>query len=51
MLMFGKLDEFLPMNENWAQYIERMDQFFIAIDIAEEPWKSHPIEFLWSSNI
>ena len=28
--MLKKLGEFLPANGDWAQYIERMDQFFIA---------------------
>ena len=30
MPMLKKLGEFLPANGDWAQYIERMDQFFIA---------------------
>ena len=39
MSLLGKLDEFLPMNDSWTQYIEKMDQFFIANDILEKPRK------------
>ena len=29
---FGKLTEFVPEQEDWTQYIERLEQFFLAND-------------------
>ena len=39
MSILGKLDEFLLTDSDWAQYMERMDQFFIANGRTEEPRK------------
>ena len=39
MSLLGKLDKLLPTNGNWTQYIEKMDQFFIANNIREKPRK------------
>ena len=36
MALFGRIDEFKPENEQWSAYIERLEQFFEANDIAEE---------------
>ena len=48
--MLKKLGEFLPANGDWAQYIERMNQFFIANKIIEKTRKKHLNKFLWTSN-
>ena len=34
---FGKLTEFVPEQEDWTQYIERLEQFFLAND-ADPDW-------------
>ena len=39
MTILGKIDEFVPAAGDWTQYIERMNQFFIADKICEEPRK------------
>ena len=39
MTTLGKIDEFVPAAGDWTQYIERMNQFFIADKICEEPRK------------
>ena len=39
MAALGKIDEFVPSTGDWTQYIERMNQSFIANDICEEPKK------------
>ena len=39
MTTLGKIDEFVPATGDWTQYIERMNQFFIANEICEEPGK------------
>ena len=39
MTTLGKINEFIPAIGDWAQYIERMDQFFIVNGICEEPRK------------
>ena len=39
MKTLGKIDEFVPATGDWSQYIERMNQFFIANEIFEEPRK------------
>ncbi|KAK9515825.1 hypothetical protein VZT92_026433 [Zoarces viviparus] len=36
MALFGRIDEFKPENEQWSAYIERMEQFFEANDVAED---------------
>ena len=46
MSVLGKLDELLAKNGDWAQHIKRMDLFFIANNITEEPQTSYTIEFL-----
>jgi len=30
---FGKLNEFVPDQKDWTQYIEQLEQFFFANDI------------------
>ena len=39
MTTLGKIDKFIPATGDWTQYIERMNQFFIANEISEEPRK------------
>ena len=39
MTTLGKIDEFVPAAGDWTQYIERMNQFFIADKICEEEKK------------
>ena len=39
MTTLGKIDEFVPATGDWIQYIERMNQCFIANEICEEPRK------------
>ena len=39
MTTLGKIDEFVPATGDWIQYIERMNQCFIANKICEEPRK------------
>ena len=39
MTTLGKIDEFIPASGDWTQYIERMNQFFIANDIDDESRK------------
>ena len=39
MTTLGKIDQFVPATGDWTQYIERMNQFFIANEICEEPGK------------
>ena len=39
MTTLGKIDKFIPATGDWTQYIERMNQFFIANKICEEPRK------------
>ena len=39
MTTLGKINEFIPEIGDWTQYIERMNQFFIANGICEEPRK------------
>ena len=39
MTTLGKINEFIPAIGDWAQYIERMNQFFIVNGICEEPRK------------
>ena len=39
MTTLGKTYKFIPANGDWIQYIERMNQFFIANRICEEPRK------------
>ena len=36
MALFGSIGEFLESQESWAQYTERLEQFFIANDIQNE---------------
>lgn len=36
MALFGRIDEFKPENEPWSAYIERLEQFFEANNIADE---------------
>ena len=33
--VFGKVDEFDGAKEEWTQYVERLDHFFAANDIAD----------------
>ncbi|KAJ8333797.1 hypothetical protein SKAU_G00411160 [Synaphobranchus kaupii] len=35
MALFGRIDEFKPENEQWSAYIERVEQFFEANDVAQ----------------
>ncbi len=35
MALFGRIDEFKPESEQWSAYVERLEQFFEANDIAE----------------
>lgn len=35
MALFGRIDEFKPENKPWSAYIERLEQFFEANDIAD----------------
>ena len=39
MTTLGKIGKFISATGNWTQYIERMNQFFIANKICEEPRK------------
>ena len=39
MTTLGKIDEFAPATGDWTQYIERMNQCFIANEVCEEPIK------------
>ena len=39
MTTLGKIDKFIPATGDWTQYIERMNRFFIANKISEEPRK------------
>ena len=39
MTTLGKTDKFIPATGDWTQYIERMNRFFIANKISEEPRK------------
>ena len=39
MTTLWKIDEFIPATVDWTQYIERMNQLFIANEICEEPRK------------
>ena len=39
MTTLRKIDKFIPATGDWTQYIERMNQFFIANKICEEPIK------------
>lgn len=34
MGLLGRMDEFKPENEPWSAYVERLEQFFEAKDIA-----------------
>jgi len=36
MVEFGKINEFNPDAEDWAQDKERLDQYFVATDIDVE---------------
>ena len=36
----GSVEEFIETKENWSQYVERLEQFFIANDIGEGKKKS-----------
>ena len=36
MTTLGKMDKFIPATGDWTQYIEKMNQFFIANEICEE---------------
>ena len=40
MALFGSVGEFVETKESWSQYVERLDQFYIANDIAEDKRKS-----------
>ena len=37
MTTLRKIDKFIPATGDWPQYIERMNQLFIANKICEEP--------------
>ena len=39
MTKLRKIDKFIPATGEWTQYIERMNQFFIANEICEQPRK------------
>ena len=34
MAVFGSVGQFIETKENWSQYVETLEQFFIANDIA-----------------
>ena len=56
MTTLGKIDKFITATGDWTQYIERMNQFFIANEISEEPRKkveieSHFVELVWCRDI
>ena len=34
--LLGKVDEFDCTKEDWTQYVERLDHFFVANDITDE---------------
>jgi len=36
MALIGKIDEFRDEAENWTQYQERLEQFFVANDIQDD---------------
>ena len=35
MATYGKIQEFKPSEENWNQYVERLEQYFIANDVKD----------------
>ena len=36
MALLGKIEEFDPKNEDWRQYLERLEEFFVANDLSGE---------------
>ena len=36
MAFFGKIEEFDPKKEDWRQYLERLEEFFVANDLTRE---------------
>ena len=35
MASFGKMDEFIPSKEKWAEYKERLSYYFVANDVED----------------
>ena len=46
MALFGNIGEFVEARENWSQYVERLEQFFIANDITDAKKKSIFLSFI-----
>ena len=46
MALFGIIGEFVEARENWSQYVERLEQFFIANDITDAKKKSIFLSFI-----
>ena len=36
MALLGKIEEFNPKKEDWRQYLERLEEFFVANDLTGE---------------
>jgi len=36
MALLGKIEEFDPKKEDWRQYLERLEEFFVANDLTGE---------------